>query len=186
MEEIKTVIDNTKNWYDLADTALKIGLGALIAGGFTYITTKANHAHENKKNQYELKKQLILEISQLSSKYFFKVSHLFHLWNTPLTTNKFLKDLDDQVFNQYIDDSKIYLSSKEEIEQISAYLNLIGEEKILSSLLSYNKLIKEIRLKIFNNEITFPTIDDDCVSQLLKFQREYNNKLSKLFLELKY
>lgn len=162
MEEIKTVIDNTKDWYDLADTALKIGLGALIAGGFTYITTKANHTHENKKNKYELKKQLILEISQLSSKYFSKVRHLSHLWNTPLTANKLFKDLDEHILKQYSKDSIIYLTSKEEIEQISTYLSLLGEEQTLSILLSFDKLIKKIRLQIFNNEITFPNDNDDC------------------------
>ncbi|MFW2235244.1 hypothetical protein ACN4FE_04370 [Aliarcobacter butzleri] len=186
MEEIKTVIDNTKDWYNLADTALKIGLGALIAGGFTYITTKANHTHENKKNQYELKKQLILKTSQLSSKYFSKVRHLYHLWNAPLTKNKFLKDLDEQLLKQYAKDNRIYVTGKKEIEKIDANLSLLGLEDLFSILVKYDNLIKKIRIEIFENKITFPGNNEDCVIELRKLKEEYNKALSKFFLNLKY
>ncbi|WP_428027042.1 hypothetical protein [Arcobacter sp.] len=77
MDEIKTVIDNTKDWYNLLDTTIKIGLGAFIAGTFTYITNKSNHKHEEKKLQYELRRNLLIETNELSSKYFSSFIYLF-------------------------------------------------------------------------------------------------------------
>lgn len=185
MEEIKTVIDNTKDWYDLADTALKIGLGALIAGGFTYITTKANHSHENKKNQYELKKQLILETSELSSKYFLKMNHIFYFWSSPIIRNKFIKDLQPSLIEKYKSYNDIYHTRIEIIEKINANLSLLGLEYLFDKLLSYDNQIKEIKFKIFSNEIVFPDDNEIFMIQVDNIKKEYNQKLSKYFLELK-
>ena len=60
MEEIKTVIDNTKDWYDLVDTTLKIGLGALIAGIFSFLTLKSNQKHELSKEKFKQKSQILM------------------------------------------------------------------------------------------------------------------------------
>ncbi|EJG1640350.1 hypothetical protein BT051_RS20070 [Vibrio alginolyticus] len=59
-----------KEWIDVADTAVKIGLGALITGFFTYLGVKFSHKSEQKKFFVEHKVKVIEEISIQSDEYF--------------------------------------------------------------------------------------------------------------------
>ena len=51
---MKTIIDHTKNLYDLIDTSIKIGLSSIITGVITYKITNKNHSHEIKKMEKSL------------------------------------------------------------------------------------------------------------------------------------
>jgi len=65
-----------KTWIDVADTAVKVGLGALIGGGFSYLLTRLNHDRESIKeyakrrlNNIELAFEEINEFSKIISLY---------------------------------------------------------------------------------------------------------------------
>lgn len=59
-----------KEWIDVADTAIKIGLGSLITGFFTYIGIKLTKASELKKYAIEHKIKLIEDTSENVHEYF--------------------------------------------------------------------------------------------------------------------
>ena len=52
-----------KEWIDIADTAVKIGLGALITGIFTYIGIKFSHKSEQRKFILEHKTKLLEQVA---------------------------------------------------------------------------------------------------------------------------
>ena len=58
-----------KEWIDVADTAVKIGLGSLISGLSTYIGLKFTKNHEIKKYSIENKTRLLEEASKDILKY---------------------------------------------------------------------------------------------------------------------
>ncbi|WP_429234944.1 hypothetical protein [Aeromonas salmonicida] len=59
-----------KEWLEVVDTAIKIGLGALITGGFTYLGIKKNHQSERSKFIREHKIKILEEVSSDLDKYF--------------------------------------------------------------------------------------------------------------------
>lgn len=185
MEEIKTVIDNTKDWYDLVDTGLKIGLGALIAGGFTYLTNKTNHSHESNKLQYELKKQLILETSELSAKYFLKINTLFLTWGSEPTKGKFIKDIPPEWENIYLENNLIYNTRKEEIEKIMSNLSLLGLEDVNNLLVKYDTFVLTVRNNISSGQLTFPQGNEEFFNEIHEIKKQYNLSISKYFRNLK-
>ncbi|WP_045367727.1 hypothetical protein [Vibrio campbellii] len=59
-----------KDWIEVADTAIKIGLGAMISGGFTYLGVKFTKQSEMRKYLIEHKTKLLEEISSDIEGYF--------------------------------------------------------------------------------------------------------------------
>ena len=59
-----------KEWIDVADTAVKIGLGSLITGVFTYLGVKFSHDSEKKKFMLEHKTKLLEHIAEDVEAYF--------------------------------------------------------------------------------------------------------------------
>lgn len=186
MEEIKTVIDNTKDWYDLIDTALKIGLGALIAGSFTYLTTRTNHSHENKKIQYELKKSLFLEANELSIKYFSKIYTLFNVWGSDFVENKKISNLPLEWKKLYSEDNIIYNSRRNDLEKIGANLSLLGLSEVYEKLLRYDFIILSYRNEISNENKNFPSKKEfqELMIEPNKLKKEFNKSLQDYFNKL--
>ncbi|ADT69334.1 hypothetical protein QMA03_07095 [Pseudoalteromonas sp. APC 3356] len=59
-----------KEWIDVADTAVKIGLGSLITGVFTYLGVKFSHKSEQSKYLLEHKVKVIEQIASEAGEYF--------------------------------------------------------------------------------------------------------------------
>ncbi|MFM5339010.1 hypothetical protein ACET97_21035 [Aeromonas enteropelogenes] len=59
-----------KEWIDVADTAVKIGLGSLITGAFTYLGVKFSHKSEQSKYLLEHKIKVIEQIASEAEEYF--------------------------------------------------------------------------------------------------------------------
>ncbi|MCJ8318735.1 MAG: hypothetical protein MJK12_03825 [Colwellia sp.] len=60
----------TKEWIDVVDTAVKIGLGSLITGVFTYLGVKFSHKSEQAKFAFEHKIKIFETISSDTEEYF--------------------------------------------------------------------------------------------------------------------
>lgn len=82
-----------KTWIDVADTAVKVGLGAFIGGGFSYLLTRLDHDRESKKdytkrrlNTIEIAFEEINEFSNIISLYWANLSNgVFKKSNGTLT-----------------------------------------------------------------------------------------------------
>ncbi|CAK2046431.1 conserved hypothetical protein [Vibrio crassostreae] len=59
-----------KEWIEVVDTAVKIGLGSVITGFFTYLGLKFSHKSDQKKFMLEHKVKVIEEISEQADAYF--------------------------------------------------------------------------------------------------------------------
>lgn len=63
-------MENTKEWIDVIDTAVKIGLGSLITGTFTYIGIKVSQDSQQKKFILEHKMKVLEDIADNVEIYF--------------------------------------------------------------------------------------------------------------------
>lgn len=57
-------------WVNVADTAVKIGLGGIISGLFTYIGLKYSHKSQQSKYLFEHKIKLVEQITVDIDEYF--------------------------------------------------------------------------------------------------------------------
>lgn len=58
-------------WIDITDTAIKIGLGALISGIATYKVAQTNHKNDITKTLTNKKVEILEELSELAEEYFY-------------------------------------------------------------------------------------------------------------------
>ena len=63
-----------KEWIDIADTAIKIGLGSIITGFFTYIGMRLSHTNNQNKFMLEHKTKVLEKIAD-------DVDFYFSCWN---------------------------------------------------------------------------------------------------------
>ena len=62
--------NSTLTWIQVADDAIKIGLGALIGGLFTWIVARHNNKSAIKKLQFERKAQILSDAAKIHEEHF--------------------------------------------------------------------------------------------------------------------
>ena len=139
-----------KDALDIIDTAVKIGLGALISGVTTYMITHKNHSNELSKESRE-KKSSILEFSVENIEPYFNAFESFisvidgqlRLGNSPgLKTEAEWDEIDI-----WGDDEK--LISTRDVKSITiSRLNLIGLTELTEKLSLIDKVENEFRQQI--------------------------------------
>lgn len=132
---------------DVVDSAVKIGLGAAIAGITTYVTTRANHANEKKK---ELRSHKIKTIEVIAEKCEQLINcqlrfrgKLRALMKNRTTENEYqLADGALKALNEY--DEKIF-PALEGATTALARLSLMSEDDAEKSLRNLLRLISNLR-----------------------------------------
>jgi hypothetical protein len=186
LEEIKTVIDNTKDWYDLIDTSIKIGLSSVITGIITYKITSKNHSHEIKK--MEKSREIEISKEKLNKKFIYfeqfiketqpfldSLGKLTKEWNKYEEKKVFLKELSQSEQELYIKIDDEFINSKNDTDKVARNLRILGLEDILQTLQTIDGIINTKRALIKLNEITF--IQQDELREL----RKTVNALIKLY-----
>lgn len=188
MDEVKTVIDNTKDWYDLADTALKIGLGAFIGGFFTYITTKSNHKHEISKEKFNRKIEMLNEATGKLENYFTCTFKLMDKWYGYASKGiKRKNQLKEKALDEYIEIDALYLQNTKDVQYAFAQLNMLGLKETRDIVIEYDKIILKIRNNIALEKDDIPSEDYilEMMGKTNAIKNKYYNKIKKYFDDLK-
>ena len=188
MADAPTIINNTKDWYDLADTIIKIGLGAFIAGGFTYITNKSNHEHEFSKEKFNRKITMLNEATALVEQYFKSIYVLMDNWYA--LSNKKIKKIDelsDTLHDKYLENDKSYIATTRDIQYALAQFNILGLNEINDILKVHDKKIINIRNFIILKEQDIPSKEEllKLMNDLSKIREPYYKKVKEYFENLK-
>lgn len=197
MEELKTIIDHTKNLYDLIDTSIKIGLSSIITGVITYKITNKNHSHEIKKMEKSLsidfskeklnkKIQYFEESMEKIEPFFEALSELTSEWIKYENQKKFLKDIPSQEKELYIKKDDQYKTSKQYSYKVAHKLRLLGFEDILNTVQEIDSIINTKRSGIILDKHTFiqqPELKD-LFKKINSLKNTYDNKVEKAFNSL--
>ncbi len=147
-----------KEWIDVADTAVKIGLGSLITGVFTYIGVKFSHNSEKNRHMLEHKTKMLEQAAS-------SVESYFSAWDAYLsriagiTRTKKAKDIENEPFSKdqiaaLKEADHRLVKSRKCREAAIAKLRLINAEKASQALASCNTHEREMRDRIvFENYI---------------------------------
>ncbi|PLY08388.1 MAG: hypothetical protein C0625_02025 [Arcobacter sp.] len=154
MADVNT-IDHTKEIYELIDTALKIGLGALISGFATYFVTKLSHKHEVSKEKLNRKMQILEEVSVSMHTYFDAANSIKSQWFGFKDSNLLATDLREDLMAKYKECDDDYTKGIKECSEALCKLQLLGAEKVIKLILDYDKCIIEYRNDIAKCERVF-------------------------------
>ncbi len=188
MADTTTMINNGRDWYDLFDTSIKIGLGALISGISTYYITKSSHKHEFSKEKFNQKISMLNSASDALEKYFLAthklIDFLYGMTEKNITN---LDKLSENKLNSFTAIDQNYLNEIDNALLAISKFNLLGLKGIANSIYDYDKVILPIRndlvltreLKLTSDEILklLPTLSDKKTSM--------HKKINKYFDELK-
>ncbi len=187
-EATTTIINNGKDIYDIMDTALKIGLGALIGGVFSFITSKSSHKHEISKEKFIQKTKILQDTNNefntlTNGAYYFLDFHISALTQKVKTTNN-LQDI-DKINYELIE--KEYNLSNSKIPLLKSNLNLLNISEALHILKTFDRIMSKYKRDFIENNNTFSTkIEiEETLNKILVLEEKYNSIISNYYANLK-
>ncbi len=164
-----------KTWIDVADTAVKVGLGALIGGGFSYLLMHLDHDRESKKeyakrrlNNIEIAFEEINEFSKIISLYWANLANGLFKKGKGTLTDEDLKSLSEE--EQRLFESFSLLNSSR------TKLVLLSESTSVDKLDNYKTTCEDF-FKIANID------GDNCTKENLIIHKEKMIKSRQSLLE---
>lgn len=174
---------------DVIDTAVKIGLGALISGIVTYTVTKTKHSNERKREL--LKRRLdIIEISISQADLHFNSLLLFQSaidgirMYLPKNTTLDL-EIEDELrsYNFILDADKKVVETRTNHNKAESKLRLIGLDKAADILLSTNPIENELRqMVIFDKNLPSEEYLISWNKTLHEKIRQFHSEMAKGFV----
>lgn len=138
----------------VVDSAVKIGLGALISGLATYVITHKNHSNEGK-NIYREKKISILEYAvENIDPYFHAFQNCLDIADGALRKNISPGPIDDDLFEswEFIKDDEKLISTRERKNIALSRIRLIGLDSLHEKLLEILVVEKMFRDQLYKSD----------------------------------
>jgi hypothetical protein len=176
-----------KEWIDVVDTAVKIGLGGLITGFFTFIGLKFSKKSELSKFSIEHKTKLLEELSG-------NIEEYFSFWDSYVSLIAGIarkRSLNEKENEEITKAQKGFMSLRDKDlisawplrEKAIAKLRLINASEAADGLEACKALEKEIRDPIVFENV-FPNFDEvDSYRVKTRAQRRKVHKLLASFYE---
>ena len=175
-----------KEWIDVIDTAIKIGLGGLITGTFTYFGLKFSHKSEKEKYMLETKTKLLEQITKEIEDYFqawdFYVSKIAGITKHLKNKNKDSNDLSDIQKKHIKEKNDMLVDSWAKRESAKSKLILLKATSTVQALKDCRKQEKELRDKIiFDKDIPDYEEIQEYRKYKTKLQEKVHNELANLY-----
>lgn len=133
-------------WIEVVDSAVKIGLGAIISGLATYIVTKQTHVRELQKIAYIRRLDSLEQVSDKTEQHFAtwrsltgKLGGIYSGRHPPAP------NFSEAQWKQILAKDKDLLGTKEELDHAIARLRLLSATDAAACLSAYSKSVRDFR-----------------------------------------
>mgnify|MGYP000633520165 CR=1 FL=1 len=183
-----------KEWLDIVDTTVKIGLGAFISGATTFYVTRAGNKFSELKESREYEKQLLKEKRERKARiaeqsleniepYLVDFSEYIATIDGILKSGKGFNDQGSIDF-LYACDKKI-VDSRAKLDMCEFKLKFIGFIKTSEKLNNISQLENELREKVIFGNVPITDEDlNDYRSSFVDFKKSFLNTLNLEYEEL--
>ncbi|MCG8067976.1 MAG: hypothetical protein JAY84_08920 [Candidatus Thiodiazotropha taylori] len=162
---------------DIVDTAVKIGLGALISGFATYFVTKRNNTHEIFKEQHLRRLDLLEKLSisiQSATTGIHKAVHAY-LENV---------DSSEEVIRESLKESlDEYLDVFNQLNLVDGYASLLGNEALNECLVELNDAAMDLYYFFLNFNRENADAYNEIIYRLNKARESLPEALSRVYTE---
>lgn len=176
-----------KEWIDVVDTAVKIGLGSLITGLFTYVGLKFTKKHEIKKYSIENKTRLLEESAKDILKYTSAWSYFIKSIGglvSQLNNDDFIEIPNNITIDQLESDNKLIDAWANRDSAISTLILLNATDSV-ELLRKTNALESKLRdIIVFDNKLPSWEYLVDYSKEVKELVNEINSSLSLFYTEV--
>lgn len=171
-----------KDVLDIIDTAVKIGLGALISGIATYSVTSLTHNNEIKKYKLSRKRELLEEIASQSEVF---SNIVLTYWAYMMEHTRYIqqkKAVPEDLVSRIEKSSKELFDGYSSLGSAEGKLILIGADKAQDLTRSYGEFVKSFRRFAWtgNNALTEKDLDD-YRTQILQKRKDLYEELRAFY-----
>ena len=178
------IVNNSKDIYEIVDTALKIGLGALIGGAFSFITLKSSQKPEISKENINQKTLMIKDVNNafidlVEGTY----SYLdFHISMTMIEI-KSINNLQDIDLTNYKEIEENYLNTNKKIGFIKSNLSLLEMKQAQLILRNHDQIMSNYRSNLIqdNNKLISHDVIKLILNKILVLEEEYLRVISNYY-----
>lgn len=169
-----------KEILDIVDTAVKIGLGAIISGVATYAITHKNHSH-TKKNDLRAKKINILAYATENIEpYFNTFRTCISRVDGALRSGQQPGPITNQPwYEKFLNLDRDFVATRKTKSVAISRLKLAGFENVVDKLLLINELDNQFRQKMVFDTILYTS------DELSVFKKEFYSKQDDVYKSLK-
>lgn len=160
---------------DIIDTAVKIGLGALISGLATYFVSAQKHDHELQNDHRKRKMDLLEKIAIGLQKATTNIVKTVHVYLENITKNK---DEIKKIISGSLDE---YLHAIEELNFVDGYASLLGEEELSTGLEELNNATIELYAFFLSENVNNHTEFNKIIHKINAARDKLPNILSKIY-----
>ncbi len=154
------------NGWEILDTAVKIGLGAIIGGISTYYVSKLTHDKEMEKERRRRRRELLEEVASKCDSFARQVRDYWALMADWLDAKNPKKELPEHK-KKILNSQQKFYDSFHDLTSAEGRLLLLGEKAAQEKLRSYGKQAQEFYAKVHLNSSGIDT----------KEMEEYRNRL---------
>jgi len=188
MTDVNTTVSHAKEVYELLDSFIKIGLGALIAGGFSYLAINRNHKNNILKEKLDYKMAMLQDANILFTKYIEKSMQIIDFHYAAAYDNKktlnCLKYEDKQLLKQYNDE---YANNALTLNNLKSKLYFLEAKKAINITAEYQSKFNDFRKDFLNRNNEFASIDEisKILNTLKYFEEIFYDEIRNCFGKLK-
>ncbi len=156
--------------YSILDTAVKIGLGAVISGVSTYLITSKNHKHDLNKNAVNVRSKTLEYAVDNLEPYFYALTDYISLLEGILLSDekpRKITHLDLENFGITDVDNKL-IEMRPKILISASRLRLLGKDKAVETIEEVFDVETELRKQVLFN-LTLPN-ESDLDNYHMKFR----------------
>jgi hypothetical protein len=175
-------------WIDVIDTAVKIGLGALISGWATNKANKLKHQSEREKDTVAVKREMILIAVEKMDEYMQFLSSYYSRLDGLRQSHEQQRFSDEQWLSawDFIRESENELSEARQCTCIAqSRLQLLCMDDSLKAINNIRSLEKELRTffieRSHKNKLPTPDYLKNWACKFVKYQNEFQNSTSSVF-----
>ena len=177
-------------WIDVVDTAVKIGLGALISGWATHRVSQLKHTKEAEKESKSVHREMVLVAVEKSDEYFQYMSEYFSrldgLRQSLDQAGTFNQKLWKKAFD-YLEVVENNLTTARNCVFVAqSRLKLLGMSEAIEALHDVRKLEQDLRSFYLNRDqkLELPTDEFLCnwASNFTENKNKFHNSVSTQFL----
>jgi hypothetical protein len=166
---------------DIVDTAVKIGLGALISGVAAYFIAKLNHDREAQKAQTTRKRDLLEGIAEQVESFTHTALKYWALTRERATYERDGDEMPETRFSEWQNISSVALrDSYKEMTNAEAKLLLLGEDECQKLLREYGEYVSKFKSESYSSKL----LAELSEAQIQEYRKEILAKRSILFTKL--
>ena len=170
---------------DIVDTAIKIGLGALITSAGSYLLSKQTHDREAKKERINKEREILEKVAEEFETFSYAVFSYWALhseWNNRKVAGKPLPEERQKLFDEARRD---YFVKAQNLTNAEAKLLLLGQIEAQAKLREFADLLIEYRKHVFER-LTHYEQDElkEWRRKILEARKNFFDSLSSAFTNL--